>query len=124
MSLRNSKLPFRRASSLKGPFHKDNIDLTEVTGAEVGVYWSGKPGTACYLEFHLDSATGKKLGTVTLSGSGKATSPDNKEWLETAHASLTPVTDGAPHKLYITGSRPATNTPDIGVTHWYIRLLK
>jgi len=136
MSLRNSKLPFRRASTLKGPFHKDNIDLTEVTGAEVGVYWSGKPGTAYYLEIHLDSATGKKLGTVMLSGSGKATSPENKEWLETAHVSLTPVTDGAPHKLFITGSRPTrqtangsaaapgSSTPEVGVTHWYIRLLK
>jgi len=136
-SLRNSKLSFRRASSLKGPFHKDNIELTEVTGAEVGVYWSGKPGTAYHLEFHLDSATGKKLGETSLTGSGKATSPDNKEWLETVHASLAPVTDGAIHKLFITGTRPtrqaanpgapatsAPGTPEVGVTHWYIRLLK
>ncbi|OJW54703.1 MAG: hypothetical protein BGO55_15105 [Sphingobacteriales bacterium 50-39] len=141
-SLRNSKLPFRRASSLKGPFHKDNIDLTEVTGIEVGVYWSGKPGTVYHLEFHLDSATGKKLGETTVRGYGKATSPDNKEWLETVKTSLTPVTDGVIHKLFITGARPtgqtanespatanvpagsAPGTPEIGVTHWYIRLLK
>ncbi|HVU55730.1 MAG TPA: PQQ-dependent sugar dehydrogenase [Puia sp.] len=143
VSLRNSRLPFRRASSLIGPFHKDNIDLTEVTGAEIGVYWSGKPGAAYHLAIYLDSATGKKLGEVNLTGSGKATSPDNKEWLETAHVKLLPVTDGAWHKLYIVGSRPtAASTPaapansasgaatevlvapEVGVTHWFIRLLK
>jgi glucose/arabinose dehydrogenase/cytochrome c551/c552 len=123
-SLRNSRLSFRRASTLKGPFHKDNIDFTEVTGAELGIYWNASPGTAYQLEFHLDSATGRKLGEVMLSGSGKPTSPDNKEWLETAHVSLAQVADGAPHKLFITGSAAASATPQAGVTHWYIRLLK
>jgi cytochrome c551/c552 len=141
-SLRNSKLSFRRASSLKGPFHRDNIDLTEVRGAELGVYWRGRPGTAYRLEFHLDSATGRKLGAATLSGSGRPTSPENKEWLETVHASLTPVTDGGVHKLYIVGTPVSGQTagksgaqaggsasaaqaaPESGVTKWYMRLLK
>jgi cytochrome c551/c552 len=124
ISLHNSRLSFRRTSALKGPFHRDHIDLTGIAGVEIGAYWNARPGTACRIELHLDSAAGKKVGELNLSGSGKATGPDAKEWLETAHAPLTPVTDGQWHTLFITVVKKDTGAQDVGVTKWYLQMLK
>ena len=40
-SQRSKKINMRRTGSLKGPFHRDHLDLTDIVRVELGVYWSG-----------------------------------------------------------------------------------
>ena len=121
-SLRNSKIAMRRTGSLKGPFHRDHLDLTDIVRVEVGVNWSGKQGPAWQLEVRLDSAAGKKIADIELGAQRVMPSADGKEFSQAASASMSPVTDGKWHKLYIVGTKKDGSAQDVPVASWYIRL--
>jgi hypothetical protein len=122
-SLRSNKINMRRTGSLKGPFHRDHLDLTDIVRVELGVNWRGKQGPAWQLEVRLDSATGEKIAEVELNGQGAKPSADGKELSQTASAPMTPVTDGQWHKLYIVGTKKDGSALDVPVASWFIRLL-
>ena len=121
-SLRNSKIAMRRTGSLKGPFHRDHLDLTDIVRVEVGVNWSGKQGPAWQMEVRLDSAAGKKIADIELGAQRVMPSADGKEFSQAASASMSPVTDGKWHKLYIVGTKKDGSAQDVPVASWYIRL--
>jgi glucose/arabinose dehydrogenase/cytochrome c551/c552 len=122
-SLRNSKLLFRRTSSMKGPFHRDHLDLTGVTRAEMGISWNGHVGPVYHLEVHLDSATGKKIADFEFNGKGAMLSENGKQYTQTVQAPIMPVNDGGWHTLYIMGTKKEAAAQDPPVASWYIRLL-
>jgi len=121
-SLRNSKINMRRTGSLKGPFHRDHLDLTDIVRLEVGVNWNGKQGPAWQLEVRLDSATGKKIADLALGEQKVVASADGKEYSQVVSAPMAPVTDGQWHKLYIVGTKRDGAAPDVPVASWFIRL--
>jgi hypothetical protein len=96
---------------MKGPFHRDHLDLTEISHAEIGISWIGGSGPAYHMELRLDSATGKKIADIEADGNGVARTP------------VLPVNDGGWHKLYIVGSKKDPEAKDVPVASWYIRLL-
>jgi len=122
-SLRNSRLSFRRASSMKGPFHRDHLDLTGVVRAEMSISWNGRPGPAYHMEVYLDTITGRKIADIEFDGKGAVLSANGKQYTQTVRASILPVNDGGWHKLYIVGTKKEAEAQDAPVASWYIRLL-
>ncbi len=122
-SLYNSKLSFRRTSSMKGPFHRDHLDLSGVVRAEMSISWNGRPGPAYHMEVYLDTITGKKIADIEFDGKGAVPSADGKQYTQTVKASILPVNDGGWHKLYIVGTKKETEAQNVPVASWYIRLL-
>jgi cytochrome c len=121
-SLRNSKLSFHNTSSMKGPFHRDHLDMTDIVRAAISINWSGPAGTAYHMELHLDSAAGKKIADIGIDGKSGNPSADMKGFTQTVSASIQPVTDGGLHTLYITGTKQDAKAGEAPVASWNIRL--
>jgi hypothetical protein len=108
---------------MKGPFHRNHLDMTSIVRAEMSIHWSGGPGPAYRMELHLDSAAGKKIADVEFSGTGALPSADKKEYVQTVSAPIQPVIDGEWHKLYIVGIKKDAKEEEVPVASWYIRLI-
>jgi len=122
-SLRNAKLSFHGRSSMKGPFHRDHLDLTGIVRAELSITWNGHPGPAYHMEVRMDSATGRKIADLEFSGNAARAATDRKGFVQTVVAPVQAVNDGGWHNLYIVGTKKDPEAQDVPVASWYIRLL-
>jgi cytochrome c len=120
VSLRNSKMSFGRVRNMggytkfsingmnmmvvpkaNGWFSIDDIDLTDITAATVGVGWQKAPQSGYNFELRLDSQDGKKLGEFEVKGGGESATEKKPSITSTINVKLEPVNDGKMHKLFI-----------------------
>jgi len=135
ITLRNNKMTFTRVRNMNGftkanargfavmavPknsgwFSIDDIDLTNITGADFSIAWQ-KPSSVGYtFEIRLDSQDGTKLGEFSLPAGG-ATASEKTPVIETKLSSkLEAVNDGKLHKLFIVSkSKEAKDTGQVGI---------
>ncbi len=84
-----------------GWFRIDSIDLSGITKASLGMGWQAPPIGAYSFEMHLDSPTGQKIGEFTFGGKKGAAAENAKPEFTTLSTSISPVTDGKMHNVYI-----------------------
>jgi len=80
----------------------EGIDLTGVGSLNLLAAWQVPPQIGFDFEIHLDSETGKLLGTGSLGAPA-----DKKAQGGAVHVVLSPVTDGAMHAVYVVSKRKA-----------------
>ena len=88
----------------EGWFSTDSIDLTNISQLHLYTGWIKPLQFGYVIELHLDTPTGKKLGSCTIPAGGTASEekPASKECIFT----LEQITDGQLHAVYLV-SRPA-----------------
>lgn len=84
-----------------GWFRIDSIDLTGITHASIIMGWQKPPIGSYSFELHIDSPTGVKIGEFNFAGKNGAAAPDAKPDFATLATSVSPVTDGKMHDVYL-----------------------
>jgi glucose/arabinose dehydrogenase/cytochrome c551/c552/type 1 glutamine amidotransferase len=92
----------------EGWFRIDSIDLSGITSVEMTIGWQKAPQFGYVYEFRLDKPDGQKLGEAVLNG-GLSTPAGGGIAGSSIRSTLTPVTDGKLHHLYVV-SRPRNAT--------------
>jgi glucose/arabinose dehydrogenase/type 1 glutamine amidotransferase/cytochrome c551/c552 len=79
----------------EGWFAVDSIDLTDVRSIDIVTGWQEAPSSGFDFEVRLDAPAGKLLGK------GKMPTPKKGQPIGTAKVSISPVTDGKFHSVYV-----------------------
>lgn len=120
VALRSNKVPLAAARNLQGftlqsfggrsffmvpkttaSFSLDSIDLTNITGLVLTLATNASPQFGYSFELYLDSPNGKKIGEGTLPAGANFTKGQGGYGGTVANVSMSPVTDGKMHNLYI-----------------------
>lgn len=88
-----------------GWFSIDSIDLTDISRASLNMGWQKPPVSEYTFEVHLDSPQGEKLGEFTFAGVSGTAAPNGKPQFATLTSSITAVSDGHMHNVYITSKQ-------------------
>jgi cytochrome c len=120
-SLQNSKVSFRKMPGPQGSVHKGHLDLSTITGAELGIIWGQRPGAAYGYELRLDSTGGKKIGSFDLKGAAITVSADKKQYTQTVKTRIEKVKDGQFHTIYLLNTGKVNELPAAPVSSLYIR---
>ena len=120
-SLQNSKVSFRRMPHPQSSVHKDHLDISTITGAELGIIWGQRPGAAYRYELRLDSTGGKKIGSFDLKGAAITVSADKKQYTQTVKTRIEKVKDGQFHTIYLLNMGKVNELPAAPVSSLYIR---
>ena len=84
-----------------GWFRIDSIDLTAISKASMMMGWQRPPVPGYTFEVHLDSPDGQKIGEFTFAGKTGAAPKDAKPQFATITSSISSVSDGKLHDVYI-----------------------
>ncbi|MGN6248122.1 MAG: ThuA domain-containing protein [Ginsengibacter sp.] len=96
-----------------GWFRIDSIDLSGISKAALTMGWQKPPVAPYDFELHLDSPTGPKIGSFTFAGKTGKGKDDGKPQFAVLNSSLTPVTDGKMHNVYVVSK---SKDPSVGGT--------
>lgn len=95
-----------------GSFSIDSIDLTSIKGIDLTIGWQQAPSIGYSFEFRLDSESGQVLGSASMPSKAQS-----KEQSAKVSASLTPVTDGRFHKLFVLSKPVGQGSGQAGITN-------
>ena len=123
-----SKITFNGNSYLiipaEGWFRIDSIDLTGINKAALNMGWQRPPVPGYTFELHLDSPEGKKIGEFTFAGKEGTGKGGRKSEFATITSTVSPVTDGQFHNLYIVSKikdRSETGTAALSSIQFFVK---